>query len=647
MMLYWHVKSLERRMDLSMSVDNTMKIEYLNRIDSPVDLKKIERDDIDKLCEEIRGCIISTTEKNGGHLASNLGVVELTVAIHRVFDCPKDHIIFDVGHQSYTHKLLTGRYKNFDSLRRAGGLSGFTNRSESEYDCFGAGHSSTSLSSALGFAESDRLSGSDAYTVVVLGDGAFTGGMIHEALNNCNKNLSRLIIIINENEMSISKNIGRFAGTLARIRKKTGYIKAKRATVSILKKVPLVGNLLFRAMRAVKKSVKNALYGSNYFEDMGLYYLGPADGNDYDSVESLLTAAKSAGENVVVHLKTQKGKGYEPAELDPGKYHGVSPNTKADTPVTFSSVMGDELCTIAEQDPDVCAITAAMSSGTGLDSFANKYKDRFFDVGIAEEHAVTFAAGLASNGKKPVFAVYSTFLQRSYDQMIHDVALQKLPVVFCVDRAGFNNSDGATHHGIFDVAFTSQIPNFKIYSPVTYDGVRRSLRTALRDSLPSTIRYPSGCECEEIVKTFYADDDYDEIGIKRDFDGDVECLIITHGRIAAECIKAKKILKESGIRVGIILCEYIAPYDMLTKDIADVICDSKPDTVCFVEEEIKAGGFGMMLSDQLKQHSCSDGIRFGILAAENAFTERKSGENYLEASGLDSTSIAERIKKIR
>jgi len=333
-----------------------MKTEYkyLGRVNSPEDVKTLEKNEIPDLCEEIRDCIINTTEKNGGHLASNLGVVELSVAIHRVFDCPRDHIIFDVGHQSYTHKLLTERYEKFDSLRRAGGLSGFTNRNESEYDCFGAGHSSTSLSAALGFAEADRIKGSDAYTIVVLGDGAFTGGMIHEALNNLNKDITKLIIILNENEMSISKNIGGFAASIAKLRKKNGYFRVKKFTVSFIKKIPFIGNWTFRAIRGVKKAVKNALYGSTYFEDMGLYYLGPTDGNDYESVEALLQAAKGAGENVLVHLKTQKGKGYSPAESDPNKYHGVSPCNKVSSNSSYSLEMGKALCEIAERDEKVC-----------------------------------------------------------------------------------------------------------------------------------------------------------------------------------------------------------------------------------------------------------------------------------------------------
>jgi len=623
---------------------------FLGRVNSPDELKGLDKSEILPLCDEIRDCIIATTEKNGGHLASNLGVVEITVAIHRVFDCPQDHIIFDVGHQSYTHKLLTGRYNGFDSLRQSGGISGFTNREESEYDCFGAGHSSTSLSAALGFAEADKILGNDAYTVVVLGDGAFTGGMIHEALNNCDKELKKLIIILNENEMSISKNIGRFASSIARIRKRSGYLKAKRFTVSLVKKIPLIGNGLFKIIRGVKKAVKNALYGSNYFEDMGLYYLGPADGNDYKTVEELLKAAKRAGENVLVHLKTQKGKGFKPAEEYPDIYHGVSPVKKEGKTSSYSLEFGQALCELAARDERVCAITAAMSTGTGIDSFAEKYPDRFFDVGIAEEHAVTFASALAANKMKPVFAVYSTFLQRGYDQIIHDAALQKLPVALAIDRAGFNESDGATHHGIFDVAFLSHIPGVKIYTPITYKGLARSLCLAINGEGVSAIRYPSGCENRDVVEEFYSNVGCDEIGIKTDFDDMTapENLIITHGRIVSECLAAKKILREDDkVECGIILCEYIAPYRELADEIYNVIKGSRVKTITFVEEEIRNGGFGMLLSDTMKNKGYLDGIDYTVMAAENAFVSREKGQTYLCAAGLDAKHIAERIREIK
>ncbi len=624
---------------------NKEKYKYLGKINSPKDLKELSQEDMPPLCEEIRECIIDTVNKNGGHLASNLGAVELSVAIHRVFDAPKDHVIFDVGHQSYTHKILTGRFERFDTLRAQGGLSGFTNRAESEYDCFGAGHSSTSISAGLGFAEVDRLSGSDAYTVVVLGDGAFTGGMIHEALNNCDRNL-RLIIILNENEMSISKNIGKFAQSISNLRKKSGYFRAKRATASFVKKIPLIGKGLFTLMYKTKKSLKNLMYGSNYFEDMGLYYLGPADGNNYDDVESLLRMAKNAGESVLVHLKTQKGKGYTPAEENPGEYHGVAANGKqSDT--NYSLEFGKKLTALADGDEKICAITAAMSYGTGLECFKHAHKNRFFDVGIAEEHAVTFAAGLAANGLKPVVAVYSTFMQRAYDQLLHDVALQNLPVVFCIDRAGFNGADGATHHGIFDVAMLSQIKNIKTYTPVSYAGLAASLESALSENVPSAIRYPSGCECQEVVQAFYCDNNFAEVSVKTDFSvsDKPKNIIVTHGRISRECLKAKKLLEDEGIEVGILLCEYISPYDSLADEIVSRLDGLSPENIFFVEEEIRSGGFGENLSFALKNKSAFNGSAYHIIAAEDAFVKQTEEKTYTQAAGVDFKSISEKIRE--
>ncbi len=625
---------------------------YIQNIKSPDDLKAIPRENIDEVCEELRHCIINRVSENGGHLASNLGVVEMTVALHRIFDCPRDRVIFDVGHQSYVHKLLTGRYEKFDTLRKGGGISGFTKRSESEYDCFGAGHSSTSLSAAIGFATADMLSGSDAYTVAILGDGAFTGGMIHEALNNINKNL-RLIIILNENEMSISRNIGRFARSLAKMRRKTGYFKAKRATASFLKKIPLVGGSIFRGVRGVKKFVKNAIYGSVYFEDMGLYYLGPADGNNYADVEALLKEAKMAGESVLIHLKTKKGKGYAPAETDPGIYHGLSCDNhclehggKLDLPCeSFSAYFGKTLTAMASEDEKICAITAAMSYGTGLDIFAETHKDRFFDVGIAEEHAVTFAAGLSAGGYKPAVAVYSTFLQRGYDQMIHDVALQDLPVVFCIDRAGLNPSDGATHHGIFDVAFMSEIPNMEIYAPVTYEGLKASLCAAFASGKASAVRYPSGCEKLDIKKAFYNDGYDGKIKVRTDFEQGMglDALVVTHGRYASECLRAEKHLAAEDINVGVALCEYIRPYAKLSKEIREIIETEKPRLVIFAEEEIKAGGFGMMLSEELRKSGALDGIAWDIVAVDNDFVIQSKNESIYLSAGISAEDIKIKI----
>ena len=619
---------------------------YLNRINSPSDLKALSENEIEPLAKEIRQELVDIVTKNGGHLASNLGVVEMTLAIHRVFDAPHDHIIFDVGHQSYVHKILTGRLPQMDTLRKAGGISGFTNRSESQYDCFGAGHSSTSLSASLGFAISDKLSGSDAYTVCVVGDGAYTGGMIHEALNNCRKDV-RLIIIMNENEMSISKNIGSFAKHLSKLRSRSGYFSVKKATGIFLKKIPFVGKKLFRFVLGIKKTLKNVLYGSNYFESMGLTYLGPVDGNDYFEVENILKEAKKLSDSVVVHIKTQKGKGYEPAEKAPDKYHGMSPfGSKKSEKKNFSAIMGEALANRAESDGRICAVTAAMGVGTGLEVFAEKYADRFFDVGIAEEHAATFAAGLAANGMKPYFAVYSSFLQRAYDNVIHDIALQKLPVTLLVDRAGLNSGDGATHHGIFDVAFLSGIPNMRIYTPVTEAALKRALDEADKLECPCAIRYPNGVEDERVVEAFYKNGEPSKPSTVRDYlDNDsLEAVIITHGRIVSEAMLAKEKLSLEGINIGIILLEMLKPYGKTAKEISEML----PDAACkviFLEEEIRNGGMGMILSDTLSGYEIMKNKTVLIMSVDDTFVERHSGESIYESAKISADDIVRIIKE--
>ena len=617
----------------------------LDQLHSHADLCALSDEQLHILADEIRAMLVDVVIRNGGHLASNLGAVDLTIAMHRVFETPRDHFIFDVGHQSYVHKILTDRRDRFDTLRQPGGISGFTKREESEHDCFGTGHSSTSLSAALGFAVSDQLQGKDAYTVVVLGDGAFTGGMIHEALNNCKKNLP-LIIILNENEMSISKNIGRFARHLTKMRSKPSYLQTKATTGRMIKKIPLIGNGLFNIIRDVKKSVKNMLYGSNYFEDLGLYYLGPIDGNDEKAVENLLREAKKAGQSCVVHLKTCKGKGYAPAEENPNIYHGLPPaNASHKGKKNFSSVFGEELCRLAEQDDRICAITAAMSDGTGLEPFREKFPDRFFDVGIAEEHAVTFAAGLAANGMRPVVAIYSTFLQRAYDQILHDVALQKLPVVFCVDRAGLNSADGATHHGIFDVAYLSQVPDLVIDSPMTEDALRLSLAQALQRDIPSAIRYPNGCECDQVLARFYPNGSDGELSCRADFEVSeadlVDALIVTDGRVVSEAICAADSWQgRCGKRAGIILLERIKPYELVADHIAQRL-PKHAARILFVEEDIRAGGMGMMLSDMLsRRHSAvMSNKSVSVLAPENTFVIRERSESIFTTAGVSANQI--------
>ncbi len=614
----------------------------LESIASPEDLKGLPAETLSALSDEIRAFLLEHVCENGGHLASNLGVVELTLAIHRVFSTPYDHVIFDVGHQSYVHKLLTGRREAFASLRRAGGLCGFPNRAESEHDCFGTGHASTSISAGIGFAEADRLQGSDAYTVCVLGDGAYTGGMIHEALNNCRKKL-RLILILNENEMSISKNIGRFATTLSRLRTSEGYFKTKSATGRFLRRIPLIGKGLFAGLLRMKMALKSALYGSNYFEDIGLYYLGPVDGNNEAAVERLLREARESGQSCVVHVKTRKGKGYAPAEATPDLFHGLSPrNVPVPARPCFSQVMGDHLTELARKRREICAITAAMASGTGLLGFRGAHQGRFFDVGIAEEHAVTFAAGLAANGQRPVVAIYSTFLQRAYDNIVHDVALQDLPVVFCIDRAGLNASDGATHHGLFDVAFLSEIPNLEIYTPITDESLCRMMDVALKSSHPAAIRYPNGCEEEGIAEAFYPSGFDPAVLPRPDFTSaeDLEAVIITHGRIVREAMEAKARLASAGTCVGIILLEQIKPYDRIAEQVASIL-PNKPIKVLFLEEEIRAGGMGMLLSDALSRYEVMQNKTVHILATDDSFVHQTQNEPIRRTAGVDADRIVQ------
>lgn len=619
-----------------------MDYKYLNGINSPKDLKKLPEDAMIPLASEIRDFLVEKVGKNGGHLASNLGVVELTLAIHRIFDVPHDHLIFDVGHQSYVHKIITGRRDRFDTLRTGNGISGFTKMSESEYDCFGAGHSSTSVSAGLGFAQADKLSDSDAYTIVVLGDGSFTGGMIHEALNNCKKNL-RLIIILNENEMSISKNIGSFARLISRLRISSTYLTTKKLTGSILLHIPFVGKHLYNFVRNTKRDIKDNIYGSNYFENMGLFYIGPIDGNNEKQLEEALKNAKASDRSVLVHIKTQKGKGYAPAEKDPRLFHGISAEKAADGP-DFSSAFGEKMIEMAGEDERICAISAAMIDGTGLENFREAYPKRTFDVGIAEEHAVTYACGLAAAGMKPFVAIYSTFLQRSYDNIIHDMALQKLPVTLCIDRAGLNASDGPTHHGIFDVAFLSQIPNITVFSPATIDTLRYSLEKARTLSTPCAIRYSKGSELSSVKKTFYKDEPIKDIGIRCSFSAsdEIDALLITHGRIVAEAIKASEILLGHGVRLGIILAEIIKPYDALAEKV-DAWIPEKKMPVVTLEEEIRAGGFGMMLLDALSVKEKMKNKDTFIFALNDTFAENYDSSCIYRSFGIDGGSIAEKI----
>lgn len=625
-----------------------MSYPIFDTIHSPADLKALPEDKLPALAAELRAYLIEEVTAHGGHLASNLGVVELTMALHRVFTTPHDHIIFDVGHQCYVHKLLTGRRDRFPTLRQGGGLSGFTLRSESEHDCFGAGHSSTSISAALGFAQADRIAGSDAYSIAVVGDGAFTGGMIHEALNNCSRHL-KLIIIINENEMSISRNTGKFAKNLARLRTSKGYIRTKAVTRSFISGIPVVGRPLFNGIRTVKQTVKNMVYGSNYFEDLGLYYLGPVDGHDCAALENLLREAVTAGQSAIIHVKTQKGRGYAPAEAQPGTYHAIPPAEKASPAINFSAEFGRVLTEMATEDSRICAITAAMSDGTGLEPFRHAHPARFFDVGIAEEHAATFAAGLAAEGMRPVCAIYSTFLQRAYDCIIHDVALQNLPVIFGVDRAGLNAADGATHHGIFDVAFLAQIPGMTIYTPATFGGLRASMRAALAADGPVAIRYPNAGEPQVILNAFYGGESRELPPAVRTNYADADALdavIITHGRIAGEALAACEMLAARGVTCGVILLELIKPFDRAA-ELIETNLPTGEATVLFLEEEIRAGGMGILLSDKLSGRAVMANKRTRILAVDDDFVRRDKDMSIWASAGVDHEAIIRTIMEAK
>lgn len=621
----------------------TKKYIFLNTIDSPESLREFDRECTETLAAEIRDFLIENVSKTGGHLASNLGVVELTLALHRVFNTPKDKIIWDVGHQSYVHKIITGRRDDFDSLRTPGGLSGFTKRQESEFDPFGAGHSSTSISAALGFAEAERIACGDAYAVAVVGDGAFTGGMIHEALNNCNSTPGlKLVIVLNENEMSISKNIGSVAKSLSKLRNNPKYFKTKAATRGFLNKIPLIGKPLVKLAIKTKKALKNILYGSNYFENLGLYYIGPVDGHDLGALEDMLREARNCNQSVVVHVKTQKGKGYAPAEEEPDKYHALAPEGDSHSS-GFSQAFGDAIMNAALEDGSVCAITAAMGRGTGLSTFEKEIPERFFDVGIAEEHAVTFAAGLCAGGMKPVCAIYSTFLQRSYDNIIHDVALQNLPVVFAIDRAGLNAADGATHHGIFDVSFLSSIPNVTLFTPATYSGLQNSLSVALRMNSPAAIRYPNAEEDSCIKAAFYGNGAPSDISVRAfGMEEGVKNVIITHGRMASVALDALVALEEEGYPTGILLCEFIKPYEALAGILTDMI-PAGLQSVVFLEEEIRAGGFGMNTLDALNNVGWYAPKDYRILAVDDDFVVPQSGQSVWQAAGVDAESVCNAI----
>ncbi|MFZ2538282.1 MAG: 1-deoxy-D-xylulose-5-phosphate synthase [Oscillospiraceae bacterium] len=612
-----------------------MEYNLLDKINNPCDLKNLTNKQLTELCAEIRSFLINTISKTGGHLASNLGTVELTVAMHKVFDCPEDKFIFDVGHQCYTHKLLTNRKDRFETLRKKGGISGFPKPSESEYDSFISGHASTSISAAYGIAKAFELQNKKNYAVAMIGDGAFTGGEAYEALNNAGRSKTRLIVILNHNDMSISKNVGAFARYLSTIRSKPSYLKLKSIVEKILRHIPVIGKPLKRWLEDSKSTLKMILYRSTFFEELGYTYLGPIDGHDIEQLINVLTRAKESNSPVLIQVETIKGKGYPFAEQNPGAYHalaGFDVLNGGDNVVMsdcYSNVIGTELTHLADENEKICAITAAMKYGTGLHIFYTAHKDRFFDVGIAEGHAVTFAGGLASQGLLPVFCVYSSFLQRGYDQIIHDLAIDPKHVVLCVDRAGIVGEDGETHQGIFDVAFLSHIPGITIYSPEGYDEAKLCLQKAInQDNGVVAVRYPRGGDSKQHNLPISTTISY--------VDNDMNMLLISYGRVFTNCFKATKSLETQSVKLSLLKITQIAPLDKEMLEIA-----LSYEKIFFVEEGIKTGG----IAEQVCATITAMGYKgsFNTIAIENTFVKQGDVPSVLADLRLDAKSIEKYI----
>ena len=609
-------------------------MEFLNNINTPEDVKKLDKKDLPKLADECRQVLIDTVSKNGGHLASNLGVVELTIALHRIFSSPNDKIIWDVGHQCYTHKLLTGRYNDFETIRTENGLSGFTKPSESEHDIFYSGHSSVSISQALGVAIANSLSNEKNTTVAVIGDGALTGGLAYEALNNAGRKGKRLIVILNDNEMSISKNVGSVAKYLAVIRSTPRYYKLKATTERILNHIPLIGKRMSGALFKVKTRFKNMLYKSTFFEDLGFRYMGPIDGHNIDQLcDALQTAKLVKSMPVLLHINTVKGKGYDFAEKDPSEFHGVSkfnidtgePNY---TSTNFSNEFGELICELASKDKRICAVTAAMSLGTGLEKFKQEYPQRFFDVGIAEEHAVTFSAGLARGGLVPVFAVYSTFLQRCFDQLVHDGTMQNQHMIIAVDRAGFVGEDGISHQGILDASFLNSIPLMKIYSPSNYEELRHCFVNAIyHDDGVIAIRYPRGTE-KQIPDGVTVDNDYYCIFGNEKADN----VIVTYGREYANAVKACQRLNSDGKSFCVLKLKRIKPID---ENAVKAVLNA--NNVIFFEEGVRSGGIAESFASKLLENNAVGNYR--IVAVNDEFVEHASVPRLFVKYSLDEDGI--------
>lgn len=612
----------------------------LEKINEPNDIKKLDTTDYDVLAEEIRDFLIKKISVTGGHLGSNLGIVELTMALHLSMDLPEDKIVWDVGHQSYTHKLLTGRRDGFDNLRKHGGMSGFPKRKESNCDAFDTGHSSTSISAALGLAKARDIQQKENTIVAVIGDGSLTGGMAYEALNNAASLETNFIVVLNDNNMSIAENVGGVSKYLNDIRTADKYLNLKEGVYNKLKGMPK-GDAMVRGIRRAKSSVKHLMIQGMFFEDMGITYLGPVDGHDIPAMLRVLQEAKRVKGAVLVHVKTKKGKGYGPAERHPARFHGAepfdietgvpsNPRDKANYTDVFSTVM----MKLGQRDENIVAITAAMPDGTGLKRFKNAYPDRFFDVGIAEEHAVTFAAGLAAGGMKPIVAVYSSFLQRAYDQILHDVCIQNLPVVFAIDRAGLVGSDGETHQGIFDLSYLSSIPNMHIMAPKNKWELSDMLKYAVKFDAPIAIRYPRG-EAYDGLQEYRKPIEYGKAEWIYEED---EIVILAVGSMVKTGLQVYNKLKEEGYKCSLCNARFVKPIDTKMVDKA-----SKYKVIVTLEENVLSGGFGEKVCDYMKENNyTSTLIKVGI---PDEYVEHGNVDQLRKDIHIDAESIIEKIKK--
>lgn len=616
----------------------------LNRIEKPEDVKALTVRELEQLASELRHFIIDTVSQNGGHLAPNLGTVELTLALYSVFSFPGDKLVWDVGHQAYTHKILTGRRDAFKTLRKKGGITGFPNRSESVYDAFGVGHASTSISAALGMALARDARGEKNQVIAVIGDGALTGGESFEALNNAGDLGTKLIVILNDNEMSIDANVGAMSEYLSRIRIAPQYARAKRDMGSLLMSIPHIGDKVYKTASHLKDGVRSVLVPGSLFEEMGFHYIGPIDGHNIGLLEEVLASAKEMEGPVLIHIHTVKGKGYKPAEQAPDKFHGVGcfdPSTgksakKAGCAPSYTSVFSKALIELAKDRPDILAITAAMPSGTGLKAFGQAYPKRFFDVGIAEEHAMTLAAGMAAAGMHPVIALYSTFAQRAYDQLIHDVCLQNLPVTLCLDRAGLVGEDGPTHHGVFDLSYLRQMPNMCVMAPKDEEELRHMLATAIAIEGPAAVRYPRGAglgvPLTDSLETL-------PVGKAEVLQEEGNIAFLAVGTMVEKAKEAAAILKEEGIEAAVVNMRFIKPLD--TELLGEMARTKR--LLITAEENVLAGGFGSAVAEYLADHGLEVPLlRFGI---PDRFIEQGTRRELLSLIGLQPDEMAERIRE--